>query len=120
MSQVLNIKNLYKNYGSVTAVNELSFDVEKGSIHGILGPNGSGKTTTLGIVLGIINTTGGEYRWFGEPPTHEHLKRIGALHETPNFYPYLSGEKNLKVVSKIKEADESNIPRVLQQVGLYN
>jgi ABC-2 type transport system ATP-binding protein len=62
--KVLEVHSLSKNYGRIKAVNLLNLDVEQGQIYGILGPNGSGKTTTLGIVLGIINADSGSFRWF--------------------------------------------------------
>jgi ABC-2 type transport system ATP-binding protein len=88
-------------------------------VFGILGPNGSGKTTTLGMVLDVINKTSGKYFWFGKPASKESRKRIGAILETPVFYPYLSGKKNLEIITKIKQAPKENIPDVLKQVGLW-
>lgn len=84
----------------------------------MLGPNGSGKTTTLGMLMGVINPTAGEYRWFGETPTHHLRKKIGAVLEHPIFYPYLSGQKNLELNSMIKECSAANIPKVLELVEL--
>ena len=86
---------------------------------GILGPNGSGKTTTLGILLDVINRTDGDFTWFGEPPTKEVRKRIGAILETPIFYPYLSAVKNLEIVAEIKGAPKENIDPVLKRVELF-
>lgn len=120
METILSIKNLTKKYGSKYAINNVSFDIEKGNIYGLLGPNGSGKTTTLGIVLGIINKTQGEYSWFNEKPTHLQLKRIGALLENPNFYPYMTGEDNLKLVADIKGVDYSEIDVKLKMVNLFH
>ncbi len=119
METILSIKNLTKKYGNKYAIKNVSFDIEKGNVYGLLGPNGSGKTTTLGIVLGIINKTEGEYSWFNEKPTHQHLKRIGALLENPNFYPYMTGKDNLKLVADIKEVDFSVIDEKLKLVNLY-
>lgn len=102
------------------ALNELSLSVEPGTVFGLLGPNGSGKTTTLGILLDIIRPTQGEFRWFGEPPHHDLRKRLGAILETPNFYPYLSAVKNLEIVANIRGRGLENIPRQLEMVGLHN
>lgn len=93
--------------------------VPKGSVFGILGPNGSGKTTMLGIVMDVLKATSGTYRWFDEEPTHEHRKRIGTLLETPNFYHYLSGERNLRINAEIKGRGLEDIPKVLKRVNLW-
>lgn len=116
---VLSIKKLTKNFGKIKAVNELSFDVKRKSIYGILGPNGSGKTTTLGIILGIINSNLGSYSWFGNQDNNQSRKKIGAILEQPIFYPYLSAIKNLEIFADIKGIDYKNIDKVLKEVGLY-
>lgn len=118
MENVLEIEGLTKRYGSITAVDELHLKVPKGSVFGILGPNGSGKTTTLGMVLGVTKPAQGKFTWFGDSLNFKTKKRIGAILETPNFYPYLSGVDNLKVVSEIKELDGSRIDEVLTMVNL--
>ncbi len=119
MNSVLKISNLTKKYGLLTAVNNLSFDIEKGSIYGILGPNGSGKSTTLGIVLSVVNKTSGNFSWFdGELSTHQALKKVGAIIERPNFYPYMTAYQNLKLVCKIKGISYDNIEKTLETVGL--
>jgi len=115
---VLSIKNLSKNYGKLRAVDQLTLDVHAGEVFGILGPNGSGKTTTLGVVLSVINSSGGSYSWFGNVPSKEDRKKIGAILEVPIFYPYLSGETNLKIVADIKGCGYDNIPEVLKIVDL--
>lgn len=115
---LLSIKNLSKNYGKIKAVDQLNLDIQKGSVYGILGPNGSGKTTILGIVLDVINASSGSFQWFGNEPSKEDRKRIGAILETPNFYPYLSAVKNLEIIAEIKEVDYSQIPIVLDKVDL--
>jgi ABC-2 type transport system ATP-binding protein len=102
----------------VHAVNQLSLTVESGQVYGILGPNGSGKTTTLSMLMGIVAPDGGTFRWFGQKPSPAANIRIGALIETPNFYPYLNLEQNLKVVCRIKSIDERDIFRVLSLVNL--
>lgn len=119
MEAVLNINGLTKNYGRLTAVNNLNLQINKGEVFGILGPNGSGKTTTLGILLDVINKTSGEFSWFGQPPTPEVRKKIGAILETPIFYPYLSAVKNLEIVAEIKGADKANIEPCLKKVELF-
>lgn len=120
MSTVLKIDHLTKKYGRLTAVNDLSLEVESGNVFGILGPNGSGKTTTLGIILDVINRTAGEYYWFGQQPDKNIRKRIGAILETPIFYPYLSAVRNLKVVAAIKDLKNPDIEGVLRKVDLYD
>lgn len=119
MESVLEINKLSKVYGKITAVDKLSFSVNKGDVYGILGPNGSGKSTTLGMILNVVNPTEGSWKWFGEEPEQEHLKRIGAIIERPNFYPYLTAVQNLKVIAKIKDAPFGNIDAKLKAVGLY-
>jgi ABC-2 type transport system ATP-binding protein len=120
MSVVLEVNNLSKRFGRLQAVNSISFSVEKGNVYGLLGPNGSGKSTTLGILLSTINATEGNWSWFGNSGTSsDDLKRIGAIIEHPNFYTFLSAEKNLKIVCEIKEAPYSRIETVLKLVGLY-
>jgi ABC-2 type transport system ATP-binding protein len=119
MEKILSVKNLTKKFKRVV-VNNISFDVEKGNVYGLLGPNGSGKSTTFGMLLSTINPTSGDWFWFGKKGTDpETLKRIGAIIEQPNFYPYLSAETNLKIVAEIKGASYSNIEEVLQIVNLY-
>jgi len=119
VNSVLKISNLTKKYGLLTAVNNLSFDIEQGSIYGILGPNGSGKSTTLGIVLSVVNKTSGSFSWFGgELTTHQALKKVGAIIERPNFYPYMTAYQNLKLVCKIKAIPYDAIKKTLEIVGL--
>jgi len=119
LETILSIKNLHKRYGKVHAVNNVSFEILKGNVYGILGPNGSGKSTTLGIVLNVVNKTSGEYSWFdGVMQTHEALKKVGAIIERPNFYPYMTAEENLKLVCKIKGIDYSKVTEKLEFVGL--
>ncbi|MDO4224888.1 MAG: ABC transporter ATP-binding protein [Bergeyella zoohelcum] len=118
MEKVLSVRNLTKKFKRVV-VNKISFDVYKGNVYGVLGPNGSGKSTTFGMLLSTINATSGEWEWFGEKgTTTESLKKIGAIIEQPNFYPYLSAEKNLKIVAEIKGVAYSRIDEVLDLVGL--
>jgi ABC-type multidrug transport system ATPase subunit len=118
LEAVLSIKNLTKHFGRIKAVNNLSLEVKAGQVFGMLGPNGSGKTTTLGMLMGVVNPTAGEFSWFGEPPTHEIRKKIGAVLEHPIFYPYLSGQKNLELNAMIKQCPVENIPKVLALVEL--
>jgi len=118
VENVLSINNLSKNYGNIQAVKDVSFEVNKGEVYGILGPNGSGKTTTLAVVLGILQANGGNFQWF-EQPFNKHVRRkIGSLVETPNFYPYLTLWENLKIVAHIKDASEKDINYALGVANL--
>ena len=120
METILSLKNLDKKFGSVHAVNNLSFDIQKGNVYGILGPNGSGKSTTLGIILNVVNQTSGSFSWFnGNLSTHEALKKVGAIIERPNFYPYMTATQNLKLICKIKEVPYDKIDEKLKIVNLY-
>lgn len=115
---VLSITGLTKHFGRIKAVNNLSLDVRKGEVFGMLGPNGSGKTTTLGMLMGVVNPTSGSFKWFGEDPTPAVRRKIGAVLEHPIFYPYLSGQKNLELNAMIKQCPVENIPKVLEIVEL--
>ena len=120
METILTVTNLTKKFGHLTAVKNLSFTIEKGNVYGILGPNGSGKSTTLGIVLNVVNATSGSFSWFdGNTSTHQALKKVGAIIERPNFYPYMTAIENLKLVCKIKEVPKSRIEEKLTMVGLW-
>lgn len=119
METILSIKNLYKRYGKIQAVKDVSLEIKKGNVYGILGPNGSGKSTTLGIVLNVVNKTSGDYSWFGGTmQTHDALKKVGAIIERPNFYPYMTAKENLELVCKIKGINYSKVQEKLEIVGL--
>jgi len=118
LNTVLRTTDLTKSYGSIKAVKGVSLLIQEGNIFGILGPNGSGKTTTLAIITGIVHAESGSFNWFGEEPFPAQRKRIGSLIEVPNFYPYLSLERNLRVIAAIKGIPDSDIPRVLTITGL--
>lgn len=118
METVLSINNLTKHFGRIKAVNNLNLEVKRGQVFGMLGPNGSGKTTTLGMLMGVVNPTAGDFKWFGEAPTHGLRKKIGAVLEHPIFYPYLSGQKNLELNAMVKECSPDNIANVLDLVEL--
>ncbi|PIF63410.1 ABC-2 type transport system ATP-binding protein [Flavobacterium sp. 11] len=121
LETILSIKNLNKRYGSLQALKNVSFDIHKGNVYGILGPNGSGKSTTLGIVLNVVNKTSGEYSWFsGSMETHEALKKVGAIIERPNFYPYMTAKENLELVCKIKGINYAKVNEKLELVGLVD
>jgi len=123
---VIETHDLTKRYGrraakSVLAVDQVSFSVEEGQVFGFLGPNGSGKTTTIGMLVGIINPTGGSFRLFGAFGPKGLLaarSRVGATLETPNFYPYMSGRDNLRVAAAIKGVGRARIEECLELVGL--
>ena len=121
LETILTIENLTKKFGKLTAVDNLSFSIEKGNVYGILGPNGSGKSTTLGIVLNVVNKTSGNFSWFGgDVSTHNALKKVGAIIERPNFYPYMSAKQNLELVCKIKGVATTQVQKTLDTVGLLD
>jgi len=85
LETVLSIQGLTKHFGRIKAVNNLDLQVQAGQVFGMLGPNGSGKTTTLGMLMGVVNPTAGAFTWFGQEPTHQLRKKIGAVLEHPFF-----------------------------------
>lgn len=122
METILSINNLNKIFGKkIHAVNNVSFEIKKGNVYGILGPNGSGKSTTLGIVLNVVNKTSGDFSWFnGGLETHDALKKVGAIIERPNFYPYMTAQENLELVCKIKDIPYTKVTEKLELVGLLD
>ena len=117
MKPILNVNELTKKFGSLTAVDRLSFSIEKGNVYGMLGPNGSGKSTTLGMILNVVNPTTGNFSWFGgTQSTHQALKRVGAIIERPNFYPFMTAAQNLRLVCRIKEVPQAKIEEKLELV----
>ncbi|MEJ7735914.1 MAG: ABC transporter ATP-binding protein [Chitinophagaceae bacterium] len=116
---ILTIQGITKYYSRIQALNNVSFDVPEGSVYGILGPNGSGKTTLLGIVMDVLKASKGNFMWFGQNAHADQRKRIGCLLETPNFYHYLSGERNLRIAAEIKGHGKEDIPEVLEKVNLF-
>ena len=121
MEPILTINNLTKKFGYLTAVKDLSFTINKGNVYGILGPNGSGKSTTLGVVLNVVNKTSGEFHWFdGNTSTHQALKKVGAIIERPNFYPYMTAIQNLELVCKIKGVSTDKVEEKLELVELLD
>lgn len=116
----LEINSISKRFGQLQAVQDFSLELAAGEVYGLLGPNGSGKTTTLGIILGIIKADSGSYRWFNEKPSARLRKRIGTLLETPNFYGYMTAMENLKIVAHIRGLNSPNYEDVLKRVGLWD
>jgi len=118
---VIETSELSKHYRKTTAVDHISFSVEQGQVFGFLGPNGSGKTTTIGMLVGIISPSAGRFRLFeGSSPDELHAarQRMGGTLEYPNFYPYMSGLGNLKIVANIKRKARKDVEEVLEIVGL--
>lgn len=119
--QILLIKNIRKTYKKIVAVEGLDLEIKRGQVLGFLGPNGSGKTTTLAMLLGVLIPDSGTYSWFGNGEKDENRKKIGALLETPNFYPYMNPVDNLIVVAKIKGMTDymPAIEKALTRVNLW-
>ncbi len=118
---VIQTSSLTKRFREVRAVDRVSIAVERGQVFGFLGPNGSGKTTTIGMLMGIITPTAGGFALFGASDPKGHLAaraRVGATLETPNFYPYMSGRDNLRVAATIKGVGNDRLDECLEIVGL--
>lgn len=115
---VLKINNLSKFYGNIQALENLNLTIEAGNVYGLLGPNGSGKTTTLGIILGILSPSSGSFKWFEGKHGAYYRKRIGAILETPNFYPYKNAIDNLSIISAIKGIKKVDYDQLLDTVEL--
>ena len=117
---VIQTSGLTKRFGKNVAVDNLSMEVRRGRVYGLLGPNGSGKTTTMGMLLGLLRPTAGNFSLFGSRTGHEEsLRRIGAVIETPAFYPYLSGRGNLAYFQLISgRGAPSELDELLASVGL--
>ncbi len=116
---VLKINKLTKKFGKLTAVNQLDLTIEKGQVYGILGPNGSGKTTTLGMILEVVAPTSGSFEWFDGMNHVEARQKIGSILETPCFYGYLTAAQNLRIIAHIKKCSTDRIGPILKQVNLY-
>lgn len=116
--RVLEVKGLCKSYGSIKALDGLDLTVEEGQVMGILGPNGSGKTTTLGLILSILSPNSGSFRWFEDKYNGDHRRHIGSILETPNFFPYLNADENLDIIRQIKGVPKQSYDDALTLVRL--
>ncbi len=115
------ISGLGKRYGAIKAVDGLSMTVPDGGVHGFLGPNGSGKTTTIRMLLGLIPADAGTMRLFGEPvPARlpQVIDKVGAIVEQPKFFDTFSARKNLALLAQAIGAPLSRVAEVIDQVGL--
>ncbi len=117
---VIQTDALTKRYGHILAVDQLTLEVPRGRIFGLLGPNGSGKTTTIGMLLGLVRPTSGSFSLLGSRMSHgEALHRVGAIVEQPYFYPYLSGRRNLAYFQGVSgRGSPKELDDLLEQVGL--
>ncbi|UCD99658.1 MAG: ABC transporter ATP-binding protein [Chloroflexota bacterium] len=119
---ILQVINLKKHFRDVKAVDGISFGVERGQIFGFLGPNGSGKTTTIGMILALIHPTAGEVKLFGKPVSPYQpkvLRNVGALVSSPVLVPYLSARQNLVLIARLyPDLKPSRIAEILELVGL--
>lgn len=122
-NKIIEVKNLVKHYGNFKAVEEVSFDVYQGDVFGFLGPNGAGKSTTIRTILSLIKPTAGEIRLFGKELSKNRnyiLSKIGCIVEKPDFYLYLSAQKNLEIFGRLSGANitQNKIHQMLEFVGL--
>ncbi|MEJ2353936.1 MAG: ATP-binding cassette domain-containing protein, partial [Anaerolineales bacterium] len=119
---ILQTHQLKKHFGPVRAVDGISLSVSRGQVYGFLGPNGSGKTTTIGMILGLLHPTAGSIYLFGEPVTPSHnrsLRRVGALVGAPSLVPYLSARQNLELLARLSPGlPSARVAEILEVVGL--
>ena len=119
---IIETRDLCKQYGDALRVAHLNLNVPEGSIYGFLGPNGAGKSTTLKMILGLVHPTAGDIQVLGQPMDHAHrltvLQQVGSLIENPSYYGHLTGEENLRIVQTLRGAPEKDIQEVLQIVRL--
>lgn len=120
MTAVLTVKGLSKQFGSFIAVNKVSFEVQKGQVYGILGPNGSGKTTTLSTALSLLKASDGKVELFESDDLVAGRKKMGVTLETAGFLPGYNADKNLKMAALVKNVPFSEIDRVLEKVDLLS
>ena len=124
MSAILEVNNLNKTYKNFKAIDDISFQVNKGDIYGFLGPNGAGKSTTLRMILGLIKPNSGEIKLNGSLinfKNKKYLNNIGALIERPDFYKNLSAYQNLKILYSMSRINNSKIIHdVLHEVDLFD
>ncbi|WP_019772015.1 lantibiotic protection ABC transporter ATP-binding protein [Streptococcus sobrinus] len=120
MNYVLETRNLTKKFGKQVAVKEISLQVEKNSVYGLLGPNGSGKSITLKMVTGMLHKTSGQILIDGHEWSRKDLETIGALIESPPLYENLTARENLKVRTLMLNLPEQRIDEVLKIVDLTN
>ena len=121
---ILNCQNLYKHFGKKEILKGISFEICSGDILGFIGPNGSGKTTTIKLILGLQSIDNGsvEINGFNVVKNFEKaIEKVGAIVENPDLYMYLSGYDNLKLVANLyKGIDSKRIDEVIKLVGLEN
>jgi ABC-type multidrug transport system ATPase subunit len=120
---VIKVEGLSKNFGAIKAVDQLSFEVEAGQVYGFLGQNGSGKSTTIRMLLSLIHPSQGHIEIFGQSLTNHRsaiLEQVGAVIERPDLYPYLTAQEHLTLFAKLRKQKitASKIQATLSQVGL--
>jgi len=120
---VIKVQNISKHFGSLKAVDDLSFEVQAGQVFGFLGQNGSGKSTTIRMLLSLIHPTSGNIEIFGkriEKDREAILEQVGAIIERPDLYPYLSAREHLELFAKVRKQKigEADINTTLEKVGL--
>ncbi|MCX6203713.1 MAG: ABC transporter ATP-binding protein [Bacteroidetes bacterium] len=122
---VIKVQHISKHFGSLKAVDDLSFEVQAGQVFGFLGQNGSGKSTTIRMLLSLIHPTSGSIEIFGKPIEKNRetiLEQVGAIIERPDLYPYLSAQEHLQLFAKVRKQRiaTTNIKETLEKVGLAN
>ena len=120
---LIKVQALSKSFGNLKAVDQLSFEVEAGQVYGFLGQNGSGKSTTIRMLLSLIHPTEGHIEIFGQSLTANRsaiLEQVGAVIERPDLYPYLTAKEHLTLFAKLRKqpVTTAKIEATLAQVGL--
>jgi len=120
MKNIIETKNLTKEYKDFKALDKVSINIEEGKVYGLLGPNGAGKSTFLKLITQIIKPSYGQIIFRGHEISQNDLSKIGSIIENPAIYPNLTAYENLKVLTTLLDIEEERINKVLKIVGLTN
>lgn len=117
-SEIFSCTDLSKKFGPQVALDGVTLKIQRGQVYGLLGPNGSGKTTFLSIAMGVLRPTRGDSVWYGGEHFEQISSKVGSLLESPRFFSHLSAVDNLKITAQIRGAPSEAIAQTLEEVGL--